>query len=99
MLNGKLDDTLNFNGNPCGALHTVLTLAPGETKTVAFLLGQKGEKEARALLDRYQDPAAQVEQEWKTLVAYWHGKLENLTVKTPDDNLNTMVNTWNAFQC
>ena len=99
VLNGKLDDTLNFNGNPCGALHTVLTLAPGETKTVAFLLGQKGEKEARALLDRYQDPAAQVEQEWKTLVAYWHGKLENLTVKTPDDNLNTMVNTWNAFQC
>ncbi len=99
LLNGKLDDTVNFNGNPCGALHTVIDLAPGESKTVVFLLGQKGEKEARALLDRYQDAGKTVDQEWRALIAYWHGKLNNLFVQTPDEDLNTMVNTWNAFQC
>ena len=31
--------------------------------------------------------------------AYWHGKLDALTVHTPDDRFNTMINTWNAFQC
>ncbi|MBR6186731.1 MAG: N,N'-diacetylchitobiose phosphorylase [Clostridia bacterium] len=99
VIDGRLDDSLNFNGNPCGALHTVLELAPGESKTVAFLLGQKGEKEAEALMRRYQDTAYTVDAEKRTLIDYWHGKLANLTVHTPDDNLNTMVNTWNAFQC
>ncbi|MBR4334551.1 MAG: N,N'-diacetylchitobiose phosphorylase, partial [Clostridia bacterium] len=99
VTDGKLDDSLNFNGNPCGALHTVIELQPGETKTVAFLLGQKGEKEAKALLRRYRDTAYTVDAEWRTLIDYWHGKLNNLNIHTPDDNLNTMVNTWNAFQC
>ncbi|MBR5383922.1 MAG: N,N'-diacetylchitobiose phosphorylase, partial [Clostridia bacterium] len=97
--NGKLDDSLNFNGNPCGALHTVLTLAPGESKTIAFVLGQKGEKQARALLDHYADTEKTVEQEWQELIGYWHGKLANLIIDTPDEDLNNMVNTWNAFQC
>ena len=99
VLNGKLDDSLNFNGNPCGALHTVLELAPGEEKTVAFLLAQKGERQARALLDAYADTAAVVDAELKALIDYWHGELNNLVVKTPDDDFNSMVNTWNAFQC
>ena len=99
VVNGKLDDTLNYNGNPCGALHTVIELQPGESKTVAFLLGQKGEKEAKALVKRYKDTAYTVDAELRTLIDYWHGKLNNLNIHTPDDNLNTMVNTWNAFQC
>jgi len=96
---GKLDDSLNFNGNPCGALHAVLEIMPGESKTVAFLLAQKGEREARKLLDRYADTEKAVNAEWDALISYWHGKLNNLNVQTPDEDLNTMVNTWNAFQC
>ena len=99
VINGKLDNSLNFNGNPCGGLHTVLTLAPGEEKTIAVLLGQKGEKEARALLDRYQDVAAVTDAELQELITYWHGELSHLQVNTPDSEFNAMINTWNAFQC
>ena len=99
VLMGKLDNSLNFNGNPCGALHTVLSIAPGETQTIAFVLAQKGEKAAQALMSHYADPEAITTREWQQLIAYWHGKLQNLEVKTPDGDLNTMVNTWNAFQC
>ncbi|MBQ9299764.1 MAG: N,N'-diacetylchitobiose phosphorylase, partial [Clostridia bacterium] len=99
VLDGRLDDSLNFNGNPCGALHTVLALAPGETKTVAFVLAQKGEKAARSLMKHYADPEAVSAAEWRQLISHWRNKLKNLEVKTPDDDLNTMVNTWNAFQC
>ena len=99
VVDGKLDDSLNFNGNPCGALQTTLELQPGESRTVAFILGQKTEKEARELVKRYKDTAYVVDAELRTLIDYWHGKLRNLTIHTPDDNLNTMVNTWNAFQC
>ena len=99
VVDGKLDDSLNFNGNPCGALQTTLELQPGESRTVAFILGQKTEQEARELVKRYKDTAYVVDAELRTLIDYWHGKLRNLTIHTPDDNLNTMVNTWNAFQC
>ena len=99
VVEGKLPNTLNFNGNPCGALNAVITLQPGETKTVAFVLAQKGSKEARQLLDHYADTANVVDAELKDLIAYWHGKLNNLNINTPSEELNTMINTWNAFQC
>ena len=68
VVDGDLGNSLNFNGNPCGSLHTVLTLQPGETKTIAFLLAQKGEKAARALLDSYANVADKVDGELKALV-------------------------------
>ena len=61
VMDGRLDDSLNYNGNPCGALQTLLTLAPGETKTIAFVLGQKTETQAEKLMDRYREPAAVVD--------------------------------------
>lgn len=99
VLDGKCDNTCNFNGNGCGGLHTVITLAPGEEKTVAFILGQKTESQARALLDRYADTEKVTANELQSLRSYWHGELDHFIVKTPDDRFNEMVNTWNAFQC
>ena len=96
---GKCDDSLNYNGNPCGALQASVCLAGGESRTVAFLLGQKTEFEARALMDRYQQVAETVSREKEALIAYWHGELDNLKIRTPDPKFDAMVNTWNAFQC
>ena len=59
---------------------------------------KRGKKAARALLDHYADPA-KVDAELEELKTYWHGKLDALNVNTPDGDFNTMVNTWNAFQC
>ena len=99
LLDGKLDNSLNFNGNPCGALQTEFTLGSGETKVFCFVLGQKGEKESQALLKHYEHTQETVEKEHEELIRYWHGKLDNLHIETPDTEFNTMVNTWNAFQC
>ena len=33
------------------------------------------------------------------LVSYWHGKLSHFQVKTPSEEFNTMINTWNAYNC
>lgn len=100
VLNGQCDGSPCYNGNPCGALHTSLTLAPGESRTLAVLLGQKPESEARELLNVYAaDPAGITDRELAALKTYWHGKLSALQVQTPDARFNAMVNTWNAFQC
>jgi cellobiose phosphorylase len=95
---GKLDGTLNYNMNPCGALQTDFELAPGKSVEFSFLLGQKREPQAKELVARYED-AAIVAREIDELKKYWHGKLANLKVQTPDDNFNHMINTWNAYQC
>ena len=96
--NGKLCNTLNYNMNPCGALHTVMELESGASVEFVFLLGQKRETQANELVARYED-AALPDDEINQLKKYWHGKLGNFKVQTPDDNFNNMINTWNAYQC
>ena len=99
LLDGKCDDSLNYNSNACGSLQVTVTLQPGEKKTIAFLLGEKTKSEAQALLARYQDTENVLKQEKEALVSYWHRQLSHLRINTPDARFNAMVNTWNAFQC
>jgi len=99
VLDGACDDSLNYNGNPCGALQIEFALAAGEKKTAAFLLGQKNEFQAREIMNRYQNPEKTVDTELQELISYWHGELANLKINTPDNKFDAMVNTWNAFQC
>ncbi|MCL2387745.1 MAG: N,N'-diacetylchitobiose phosphorylase, partial [Defluviitaleaceae bacterium] len=96
--NGKLCGTLNYNLNSCGALHTAISLAAGESKSFTFILGQKNEAEACEILKLYENPAT-VQTEITALKTYWHEKLSNLQVQTPDENFNNMINTWHAYQC
>jgi len=95
---GFCDNVLNYNSNSCGALHTRMTLQPGESKEFVFVLGRKDDKESRAILEHYADLRV-VENELQELKNYWHGKLSHLQVKTPNENFNAMLNTWNAYQC
>jgi len=95
---GKLPNKLNYNNNSCGALHTAFELAPGESKTLAFVLGEKQDAEFRELMKRYAD-LSECTRELDALKTYWHGKFTNLSVNTPDERFNNMVNTWNAYNC
>ena len=90
VLDGKCDNSLNYNANPCGALQFISELKPGEKKTAAFLLGQKTVFEAKEIVDRYADTAAVVDRELEELISYWHGELANLKISTPDRNFDTI---------
>ncbi|SFR56372.1 GH36-type glycosyl hydrolase domain-containing protein [Anaeromicropila populeti] len=96
--NGMCDNVLNYNSNGCGALHSALTIEPGETKELVFVLGQKNNDDADVILKQYEDISF-VETELQELKDYWHSQLENLNVTTPDSAFNSMINTWNAYQC
>jgi len=93
-----LNNALNYCGNSCGALQSDIVLKPGETKTLIYLLGARPEKQAAAIIARYSDTSLP-DKELDELKSYWHKKLGNLRVKTPDEKFNSMVNTWNAYQC
>ena len=96
---GKLDGSMNYNENACGALSAVLVLNPGETAHLAFIVGAKNREESRALMAHYADPAAVCPEELAALKAHWHTRLENFQIHTPSAEMNSMINTWNAYNC
>ena len=90
---------MNYNGNSCGALATVIRLAPGEERQIAFLLGMKYEEEASAIVVAYEDTKAVCDAQTEELITYWHEKLSHFQVKTPSKEFDIMINTWNAYNC
>ena len=99
VMTGDLGNELSYNENGCGALTTVLTLQPGETKEIAFILGMKYKEEADQIIAGYQNPAKTCADELNELITYWHEKLSHFQVKTPSAEFNSMINTWNAYNC
>jgi cellobiose phosphorylase len=93
-----LNGALNYNTNSCGALQSDLILQPGETKELTYIMGQRPEAVAGEILARYEADGV-VEAELAELKEYWHSKLTNFQVSTPDPDFNNMVNTWNAYNC
>ncbi len=96
--NGKCDGTMNYNSNACGALQSDIELAPGETRTVIYVFGQRNSAEAAEILKKYDDVAI-ADKEIENLRAYWHEQLSHFEVETPSDEFNNMINVWNAYQC
>ena len=96
---GDLGNVESYNENSCGALSCKVKLAPGESKTILFATGMKPSAEAAAILAGYAEPAARVQQEVDALKAEWYSRFSHLQVNTPDPAFNTMLNTWNAYNC
>lgn len=96
---GQCGNSTIYGGNFCGSLQTDLALAPGESRTLLFLLGAGDETVARSVREGYltggwERSCAEIE----ALRRHWHGKLERLQVRTPEPAFDVMANTWNAYQ-
>jgi cellobiose phosphorylase len=109
---GRASGSIAHGWAPHGAHHVRLSLAPGETKEVIFLLGywenpRDAKFEApgvinkamvRPVIERWLQPST-VASGFADLTAFWDELLTVLTVDTPDEDTNRMVNIWNAYQC
>lgn len=95
---GRCDNVLNYNANACGALQTAVTLGAGGTIELIYIVGQRNNAEATAILNDYKEPG-KVDAEIKELKNFWHGKLNNFKINTPSPEFNNMINVWNAYQC
>lgn len=98
VMKGECSNSDNYNLNACGALETNILLEPGETREISFILGAYEGKETDEIIDRYNEKGTAAK-EVDALKDFWHSKLKNLQVKTPDKNFDEMINTWNAYQC
>ncbi len=96
--NGKCDGTMNYNSNACGALQSDIELAPGETKVLTYVFGQRNSAQAAEILKKYETVGT-ADREIENLKNYWHEQLSHFEVETPSDEFNNMINVWNAYQC
>ena len=93
-----LSNRLGAGLDPCGALHVSVTLAPGETRQLVFLLGEGNSiEEARALLGRCGDLSS-VESASQDVDAIWQRTLGAIQVQTPDDSFDLLMNGWLVHQ-
>lgn len=95
---GNLGNISGYNDYCIGALSSVITLAPGETKTLTFVLGMKKSAEAAAILQRYEKEGT-CQEELEALKKCWEERLGTFHVKTPSPEFDTMLNVWNAYNC
>ncbi len=84
--------------DPCAVIQTTVSVGPGETREIVFLLGHAATVEdARELAARFREPAAAKAAQTRALEA-WNERLQRVQVRTPDPAFDVMVNRWLLYQ-
>ncbi|HVN48942.1 MAG TPA: GH116 family glycosyl hydrolase [Bacteroidota bacterium] len=94
---GVCSNATELGGNHCGALHKKITLNPFEETRVVFMLGVGNREEGKRIRQKYSN-IKNVEHAFTELKNYWNKKLEVFQCKTPNQGLDTMINTWTLLQ-
>jgi cellobiose phosphorylase len=111
---GQCSNSIAYGWAPAAVQQLSLTLLPGETREIIFLLGYQENKrdekfdpptsqrinkrKVQPLIAKYLQPQV-VEDAFARLRDYWSGLLGVYQVQTPNMHLDRMVNIWNAYQC
>jgi len=94
----RLAERVGAGLDPCAALQIVVEIAPGESRQIAFVLGE-GTNLAHAseLAARYSR-VAEVQDAIERCTRFWDDTLGAIQVSTPDDSFDLMVNRWLLYQ-
>lgn len=95
-LDGQTDGRGEDGFDPCFAHAAAFTLAPGQTATLAWVLGET-DADADAALDALATPPARADAFARTH-AFWKDVTEAVQVETPSEPLNLMLSGWLAYQ-
>ena len=93
-----LSGTTGAGLDPCGAMQTRLSLAPGEETEVIFLVGQVAALEKLAGLLAKFKTAQQVQAAIQATIEFWKQTLRTVQVTTPNPAFDLLVNGWLLYQ-
>ena len=93
---GQCSNSAQTCYNHCGSLHKQFTIQPGEEVRFAYVLGL-GKGNGDRLRKKYQD-VANVDAAFQEIKDHWSERCEKFQVKSPNEGLDTMINTWTLYQ-
>lgn len=94
---GTCSGSHELGNNHCGSLQKDLVLAPGEEVRLILMLGEGNREAGKKIREKYSD-MANVDAAYAQLKDYWENKFAQLQIKTPNEGMNTLINTWNLYQ-
>ena len=94
--NGRCSNHVQTCYNQCGSLHKQFVIQPGEEVRFAYILGM-GKGEGQRLRQKYQD-VAHVDAAFAAIKSHWNDRCNKFQVKSPNEGLDTMINTWTLYQ-
>ena len=97
VINGQCTGSFEKGNNHCGSLQKNIVIQPGEKVRLIFMLGEGDDTEGRRIRKKYSD-FTNVDKAYKNLEKYWNDKINKLTIETPSEAMNTMINIWNLYQ-
>lgn len=95
--NGVCSGSFEKGNNHCGSLHKKLLLQPGEEVRLLFLLGEGNRAAGEVIRKKYSD-FYEVDAAFQQLKDFWQVKLNKLQIQTPNEGMNTLINTWTLYQ-
>lgn len=94
---GNCSGSHELGNNHCGSLQKNIVLQPGEEVRVIFMLGEGRRDEGKTAKEKYSDLSV-VDKVYEDLRKYWNNKFEKLQINTPNEGMNTLINTWTLYQ-
>lgn len=97
--NGNCTNSEVRGGNMVGVFESSLTLRPGESKEFSIIIGVAKDKiTINKLLDTYKN-IKNAKHEFDRTKNYWRNAiLDNIKVRTPNEDFNRQVNIWIKYQ-
>ncbi len=111
---GETSQSIALGWQPAGSHHVKLELGPGEERVVVFALGYAenptdakfdppdttvvAKDGIRPTIEKFTD-LGEVDAAFAALGDRWDRLLGHISVETPNEHLDRMVNIWNTYQC
>ncbi|MDR0289842.1 MAG: N,N'-diacetylchitobiose phosphorylase [Treponema sp.] len=95
---GGLNGRASWNGgNQCTGLHKKYSLEAKKSVRLCFMLGQGNREEGKSIRSQFSSPQSR-DKALSALGLFWREKQSHLQIKTPNDDMDTMLNIWTLYQ-
>jgi N,N'-diacetylchitobiose phosphorylase len=96
---GKCTNFEAAGDNVCGSIQSDIEIDPGESTDLIVLMGiGEAETEGKKTVKDFGNTVV-LDKELQKLKEFWHNRISAFKIKTPDSELDSMLNMWGPYNC